>query len=75
MSAAANPVDLDALKGRIATALGWSRRDVDGFSLPTLRELLRPKHAKLADEVTGVVQRGEHLVEPAAPRAPARRRR
>ncbi len=53
-----------SLHERIAAALGpkWTVRDVQGFSLPTIRELLRgPKHAKLYEEVTRLVASGGHI--------------
>lgn len=49
------------LHERIALALGWSKRDVRSFSLLTVREMLRPKHPKLYDEVTRLVESGDHI--------------
>jgi hypothetical protein len=49
------------LHTRIATALGWTEREVRSFSLLTLREILRPRHPKLADEITGLVASGKHI--------------
>ena len=51
------------LHERIALALGWSERDVRGFSLLTLRELLRPRHPKLFAEVTNLIQSGGHITQ------------
>lgn len=47
---------------RIARALGWSLADVRSFSLPSLREIVRPVSPKLADEITRIIRTGEHLV-------------
>lgn len=41
-----------SLHERIAKALGWTVKDVQSFSLPALRELVRDKHPKLAHEIT-----------------------
>jgi hypothetical protein len=49
------------LHTRIATALGWTEREVRSFSLLTLREILRPKHPKLAEEITRLVASGQHI--------------
>lgn len=57
---------------RIAEALGWTEAETHGFSLATLREFVRVKHPKLAAEISGILQRGDHILEPAPPR---RRRR
>lgn len=56
---------MDELKARIATALGWSERDVNNFSLATLREMVRPKHPKLATEISEMIARGDHILETA----------
>lgn len=61
------------LHERIAEALGWTEKDARSFSLPTLREMLRGKHPDLYAEVTGIIQRGDHILEPVPP--PKRRRR
>lgn len=49
------------LHDRIALTLGWSDRDVTSFSLPTLRELVRPVDPSLAAEITEVIALGSHL--------------
>jgi hypothetical protein len=53
------PENLDT---RIAAALRWSRADVQTFSLPALRDLLRPNHAKLAHELDVIIRSGESLI-------------
>jgi len=49
------------LHARIAAALGWPMRDVQSVSLQSLRDLVRPVSAKLADEISRVVQAGSHI--------------
>jgi hypothetical protein len=46
------------LHERIAKALGWTLEEVRSFSLPTLREVVRPISLKLAYEVTLQIQAG-----------------
>ena len=46
-------VPLGLLEARIAEALGWSLRDVRSMSLHSLRELVRPVSAKLAEAAHG----------------------
>ncbi len=48
---------MDTLHQRIASALGWSLADTQGFSLPALRDLVRPVSAALADEITVAMAR------------------
>jgi hypothetical protein len=52
---------IDDLRDRIARVLGWSAKDVDSFSLPTLRELIRPKHPQLVAEIDETLRTGAHL--------------
>lgn len=47
---------------RIAQALDWSFADVQSFSLPTLRELVRSTHPKLAYEITRVMRGPEYFL-------------
>jgi hypothetical protein len=44
------------LHHRIARALGWTLADVQSFSLPTLREMLRTVNPKLAHDVTSAMR-------------------
>lgn len=53
----------DGLKKRIATALGWSESDVNSVSLASLRDLVRPVSASLAEEISRVIQSGSYLME------------
>lgn len=46
------------LHERIARVLGWTVEQAQSFSLPTLRELVRPVSAKLAHEITLAMQNG-----------------
>ena len=56
--------DNEALQERCATALGWSLKDVQAFSLQTLRELLRREHPKLAAALAEVVQSRSYELMP-----------
>lgn len=51
------------LHERIAVSLGWEVCDAQSFSLPTLRDLVRPVSPQLAYEIT--IALGEHLTRPA----------
>lgn len=44
------------LHERIAKALGWTVAEAQSFSLPTLRELVRPVSPKLALLITDAMQ-------------------
>ncbi len=55
------------LHQRIAEALGWSLEDVQSFSLPALRELVRPVSPKLADHITETIHLGMHVVRGSVP--------
>jgi hypothetical protein len=46
------------LHERIAEALGWTVDQARSFSLPALRELVRPVSMKLAYEITLQIQGG-----------------
>lgn len=61
--------EIHGLASRIAKALNWPMRDVQSFSLPALRDLVRPVDPALAAEITGVIYRAEHV----APRRGRRR--
>ena len=52
------------LEDRIAQALGWSLADVRSFSLPTLRDFVRPVSAKLAHEITLTMQGPDYVRGP-----------
>jgi hypothetical protein len=41
---------------RIAKALGWTVEEARSFSLPALREVVRPVSMKLAYEITLAIQ-------------------
>jgi hypothetical protein len=57
----------DHLCKRIAEKLGWTESEVQSFSLPTLRELVRGVSPKLAYEITQVMNSREYFFE-AVPR-------
>ena len=50
------------LHERIAEALGWTVDQIRSFSLPALREIVRPVSMKLAYEITLQIQ-GDSIVE------------
>lgn len=50
------------LHERIAEVLDWTVPDTQGFSLATLRELVRGKDPALADEVSAVIRSGRHII-------------
>jgi hypothetical protein len=47
---------------RIAAALNWSLNDVRSFSLPALRDMVRPVNPALASEISLALARGSHLL-------------
>jgi hypothetical protein len=55
-----NSLELCSLHARVAHRLGWTEEQVRSFSLPALRDLVRPVSEKLAHEITlamrGIVQ-------------------
>jgi hypothetical protein len=48
---------------RVAQALGWPVRDTHGFSLPTLRELVRAVDPGLAVEISMMISTGSYIRE------------
>lgn len=46
------------LHERIALALGWTVADVQSFSMPALRDLVRPVSQKLAHEISEHIRTG-----------------
>jgi hypothetical protein len=50
-----------SLHARIASALGWPRTDAESLSLAALRELVRPSHPALAEEISTLIQGGQHV--------------
>ena len=44
------------LHERIAESLGWTKKEAQSFSLPTLREFVRTVNPKLAHEITLVMR-------------------
>lgn len=54
-------MDLEQAKERIAEVLKWDRKDVDRFSLPTLREMIREKDPELHQDISDLIERGQHL--------------
>lgn len=46
---------------RIAKALGWTEEQVKGFSLQSLRELVRPISPKLAAELDEAIRGGSYI--------------
>jgi hypothetical protein len=57
----------DNLRARIAAALGWTERDTQGFSLPSLLLLVRPVDPGLAQELATHIE-GDYYIEAPKPR-------
>jgi hypothetical protein len=55
---------MSTLHERIVAVLGWTVEEVQSFSLPALRELVRPVSPKLAHDITVALRLGAHLVLP-----------
>ena len=70
---AENPVGPHDLHARIAAVLGWPMKDVQSVSLQSLRDLVRPVSAKLADEISRVVQHAGHYVHTGVETSPTER--
>jgi len=51
------------LHKRIAEAVGWTEEEAKSFSLPALREVVRPVDAKLAYEISVVMNSPSYVVE------------
>jgi hypothetical protein len=54
-------VTVEEIKERIAEVMGWSRKDVDSFSLPTMREFVKGKDVDLDHELEDAIRSGRHL--------------
>ena len=52
-----------SLHERIADALKWSINDAKSLSLSSLRELVREIDPALANEIMGIIERGETILE------------
>lgn len=50
------------LHERIAKALGWTVKETQSFSLPTLREMVRSVSPKLAHEITVVMKTNSYFM-------------
>ena len=50
-----------SLRDRVAQALGWTVEETEGFSLQSLRELVRVSHPKLAAELTEWIRTGRYV--------------
>jgi hypothetical protein len=55
-------VGSENIRSRIASTLGWSEADARGFSLQTLRDLVRPADPALAREIDERVSSGRILL-------------
>jgi hypothetical protein len=51
---------------RIAAVLGWSVKETQGFSLQSLRELVRPLDPTLANEISESIRSGVYVRGPAS---------
>jgi len=54
-------VTVEEIKERIAKVMGWSRKDVDSFSLPAMREFVKGKDEDLDHELEDAIRSGAHL--------------
>lgn len=71
----ANKVELDAIKERAASVLGWSLKDANKAPLHTLQTLVRGKDRQLDRAIAAMQRDGSHLLLPDdLGRAPRRRR-
>ena len=52
---------LESLRDRAAEVMGWSRSDVDKFSLPALRAFIKGKDPELDLVIDEVISTGSHL--------------
>lgn len=50
-----------SLRERIAACLKWTVQDTYGFSLESLREMVRPVDRGLAQEVSSIIYSGKHI--------------
>lgn len=55
---------LSDLHQRIASTLQWPLEEVQSFSLPTLRELIRPLSSKLVHEISSFMRSAEYVARP-----------
>lgn len=49
------------LRQRAAEVLGWTPAEAGQFSLQMLREMVRHKDPRLAEEISSLVQSGQHI--------------
>lgn len=52
---------VEEARDKVAELMKWKREDVDKFSLPFLRDLVRDKDEWLHRELARIVDAGEHL--------------
>jgi len=52
---------LEDIRDRIAELMKWSRKDVDKFSLPQLREFVKGKDEKLDHVLSDVIETKQHF--------------
>ena len=53
---------VEEARDRIAKVMGWDRKGVDSFSLPTLRDFVRGKDEELDRALQDIIDQGQHLV-------------
>lgn len=59
----------ETLHARIARCLGWPVEDTKQFPLQGLREMIREKSPKLAEEISTAIRSGSYIIgEPLRPR-------
>jgi hypothetical protein len=53
---------VEDLRDQISRLLGWSREDVDKFSLLQLREWVRGKDTQLDERINDTLKTGSHIL-------------
>ena len=60
---------MDPIHERAAELLGWTVTECRSFSLAMLRDIVRDRDRKLADDISAVIDGGQHIMgEPAVNR-------
>lgn len=52
---------VEEARDKVADLMKWKREDVDKFSLPFLRDLVRGKDERLHREIARIIDAGEHI--------------
>lgn len=54
-------MSVEEVRDRIAELMGWTRKDVDKFSLPQLKEFVRGKDSKLDQQLVEIIDSKSHF--------------